>query len=121
MQATANFHDHISCPRLPETADVVDDAAALDATVHMLDPHPAPCDAPIDRFLCTREGSPSRLLGRHDHFDLGERKCQKAQILKQPAPCRQGIRGLIGNPLIVGATSVGATEKEDREHRIDQQ
>ena len=38
MQATANFHDHISCPRLPETADVVDDAAALDATVHRLDP-----------------------------------------------------------------------------------
>jgi hypothetical protein len=121
MQATANFHDHISYPRLPETADVVDDAAALDATVHMLDPHPAPCDTPIDSFLRTREGSPPRLLGRHDHFDLGERKCQKAQILKQPAPCRQGIRGLIGHPLIVGATSGGATEKEDREHRIDQQ
>ena len=62
MQATANFHDHISCPRLPETADVVDDAAALDATVHRLDPHPAPCDAPIDSFLRTREGSPRGFL-----------------------------------------------------------
>jgi hypothetical protein len=121
MQATAHFHDHLSCPRLPEAADVVDDAAALDATVHLLDPHPAPCDAPIDRFLRTREGSPPRLLGRHEHFDLGEHQGQTAQILKPPAPCRQGIRGLLGNPLIVGATSGGATEKEDREHRIDQQ
>ena len=40
MQATANFHDHLACPRLPETVDVVDEAAALDATVHLLDPHP---------------------------------------------------------------------------------
>ncbi len=120
MQATANFQDHLACPRLPETADVVDEAAALDATVHRLDPHPAPCDAPIDRFLRTREGSPPRLLGRHDDCDLGEHTCQNAQILKPPAPCRPGIRGLISHPLIVGATSGGATAQEDREHRMDQ-
>ena len=51
----------------------------------------------------------------------GSVKAREPRILKPPAPCRQGIRGLIGHPLIVGATSVGATEKEDREHRIDQQ
>ena len=62
MQPTANVHDHLSCPRRPEAADVVDEAAALDATVHRLDPHPAPCDAPIDSVLRPREGSPPRLL-----------------------------------------------------------
>ena len=46
---------------------------------------------------------------------------QTAQILTPPAPCRQGIRGLIGHPLLVGATSVGAPANEDRAHRLDQQ
>ena len=121
MPCTADFYEQIADACFPQAAGVVDDTAALDAAVDVLDAHASAGDAPIRGFLCARERPAPRLLGRHDHLDLGERQCQKAQILKQPAPCRQGIRGLISHPLIVGATSVGATEKEDREHRIDQQ
>jgi len=99
----------------------VDDAAALDAAVHMLDADTPAGNAPIGGFLRACEGAPPRLLRRHDHFDLRERKRQKAEILEQPAPRGQGIRGPIGNPLIVGASSIGFTEKENRECRVDQQ
>jgi hypothetical protein len=37
MERTANFHDPIADACLPEAAGIVDDAAALDATVDVLD------------------------------------------------------------------------------------
>jgi hypothetical protein len=99
----------------------MDDAAALDAAVHMLDAHTPAGNAPIGGFLRACEGSPPRLLRRHDHFDLWEHKRQKAEILEQAAPRWQGIRGPIGDPLVVGAARIGRTEKENRECRVDQQ
>jgi hypothetical protein len=120
MQRTADFHDQIADPRLSQATDSVDDAAALDAAVDVLDAHTSAGDAPILRFLGPRELSSSRLPGWHDDFHLRERKRQKAQVLEQPAPCRQGVRVRIRNPLIVGAAGIGLTQKEDRERRIDQ-
>ena len=99
----------------------MDDAAALDAAVDMLDADTPAGNAPIGGFLRACEGSPPRLLRRHDHFDLRERKRQKAEILEQPAACWQGIRGAICNLLIVGAADISRTEKENRECRVDQQ
>ena len=99
----------------------MDDAAALDAAVHMLDADTPAGNAPIGGFLRACEGAPPRLLRRHDHFDLRERKRQKAEILEQPAACWQGIRGAICNLLIVGAADISRTEKENRECRVDQQ
>jgi hypothetical protein len=121
MQRTADFHDRISDPRLPEAADVVDNAAALDAAVDMLHACAPTGNAPIRSLLLTRERSAPRLLRRHDDLDLVEGERQEAEILEQPAPRGQGIRGLIGNPLIVGAAGIGRTEKENREGRVDQQ
>ena len=84
MQCAANFHDQVADARLPEAAGVVDNAAALDATVDVFDAHAATCNASIGRFLVAREGSPPRLLRRHDDLDLVERERQEAQILEQP-------------------------------------
>jgi hypothetical protein len=121
MQRTADFHEQVTDAGLPEAADVVNDAAALDAAVHMLDADTPAGNAPIGSFLRACEGAPPRLLRRHDHFDLRERQRQKAEILEQPAPRGQGIPGPIGNPLIVDAAGISLTEKETRERRIDQQ
>ena len=121
MQRTADFHDQIADADLPEAIGVMDDAAALDATVDVLDPDPATGDAPIGPFLGAREGPTPWLLGGHDDLDVVECEGQEAEILEQPAPRGQGVRGGIGNALIVGAASVSVTEKEDRERRVDQQ
>jgi hypothetical protein len=87
----------------------------------MLKVHMTADDAPIRRFLPTREGPATRLLRRHDHLDLVEGECQEAQILEQPAPCGQGVRGRLSNALIVRATGVGLTEKENHERGVDEQ
>ena len=121
MQRTADFHEQIADARLPQAAGVVDDAAALDAAVDVLDAHATARDAPIRRFLRAREGPAPRLPRRHDDVDPVERKRQEAEILESSAACRQGVWGGIRNPLIVGAAGIGLTEKEDRECRIDQQ
>jgi hypothetical protein len=63
----------------------------------------------------------SRLASRHDDLDVVQRKCQKAQILEQPAARGQGVWGGIGNAFIMGTARIGLTQKEDREHRIDPQ
>jgi hypothetical protein len=57
MQGTADFHDHIAPARLPQAADVVDDAATLDAAVDVLDADAAARDPTIGGFLRPRESS----------------------------------------------------------------
>jgi len=121
MQRTTDFHDQIADARLPEAADVVHDAAALDTAVDVLDAHTATRDAPIRGFLRAREGAASRLPGRHEDLHLVQRKRQEAEILEQAAPCRQGVRGGIGHAFIVGAAGRGLTQQENRAHGIDQQ
>ena len=84
MQCTADFHDQVADARLPQPAGVVDDTAALDAAIDVLDADAATCDASIGGFLAAREGSAAGLAGRHDDLDLVERERQEAQILEQP-------------------------------------
>jgi hypothetical protein len=120
MPRTAEFHDQIADADLPEAIGVMDDAAALDATVDVLDPDPATGDAPIGPVLGAREGPTPWLLGGHDDLDVVACEGQAAEILEQPAPRGQGVRGGIGHARIVGAASVSVTEKEDRERRVDQ-
>jgi hypothetical protein len=121
MHGTADFHDRISDPRLPEAADVVDDAAALDAAVDMLNAHAPTSEAPIRRFLRLRERLSSWLPGWHEGLHLIERERQEAQLLEPPAPRRQGIRGGIRDAFIVDTARLGLTQKENREPSIDQQ
>ena len=72
MQRTANFHHQIANACLPEAAGVVDDTAALDTAVDVLDADAAARNAPIGGFLCPRERPAPRLLGGHDDLDLVE-------------------------------------------------
>jgi hypothetical protein len=88
MPRTADFHDQISDARLPEAAEVVDDAAALDATVDVLEADTPASEASIASFLRACEGSAPRLPGRHDDFHLVQRECQEAEVLEPPAACR---------------------------------
>jgi hypothetical protein len=99
----------------------MDDATALHTAVHVLNADTPASNAPIGGFLCTGEGTPTRLLGWYDDLDLRERKRQKAQILEQPAACGQGVRGGIGHALIMGAPGIGLTEKDHRQCGVDQQ
>jgi hypothetical protein len=121
MQRTADFHEPIADARLPQAAGVVDDAAALDAAVDVLDAHATAGEAPIRRFLRACEGPAPRLPRRHDDVDPLEHQRQEAKILEQSAACRQGVWGGIRNPLIMGAASIGLTQEEEREGRIDQE
>jgi hypothetical protein len=121
MQGTTDFHEQIADARLPQATGVVDDAAALDAAVDMLDAHAATREASIRGFLRAREGPPPRLLRRHDDRDVVEGERQEAQILEQPAARGQRVRGGISDALIVGTARIGLTEREDRECRIEQQ
>ncbi len=121
MQRTADFHDRITDARLPQTADVVDKAAALDTANDVLDAHAATRDAPIRGFLRACEGPASRLPGRHDDLDLLQGEGQEAQILEQPTARRQGVGGGIGNPLVMGTARVGLAQKKDRERGVDQE
>jgi hypothetical protein len=82
MQRTADFHDRLSDPCLPEATDVVDDAAAIDATVDVLDTHAATGDTVVHSLLLAREGTAPGLLRRHDGFHLVQRNRQEAQILE---------------------------------------
>jgi hypothetical protein len=78
MQGTADFHDQIADARLPQSACVMDDAAALDAAVDVLDPDSATRDAAIGRFLHAREGSAPGLPSGHDARDPVE--CEGALV-----------------------------------------
>jgi len=75
----------------------------------------------VGQLLLPRELSATWFLRRHENFHLGKREREKAQVLQQPTPRWQGIRRGVSDGLIVRATAVGVTEKENREGRIDQQ
>jgi hypothetical protein len=121
MQRPADFHDQITDARLPEAAGLMDNAAALDAAVDVLDAYATAGDAPMRRFLRTREVPSPWLPGRHDDLHVAERERQEAPLLEQSAARGHGRRGGIGNPLILGAPRIGGTEQEARECRIAQQ
>jgi hypothetical protein len=121
MQRTADFHDQIADACLPQTARVVDDAAALDAAVDVLDADPAARNPAIGPFLRTREGAAAWFLGGHDDLDVVEGERQEAEILEPPAARGQGVRRGIHNPLVMGAARVSIAQEEAREHGVDQQ
>jgi hypothetical protein len=121
MQRTADFHDEIANTGLPQAAGVVDDAAALDAAVDVLNAHAAAREAPIRRFLRACEVPASRFAGWHDDLHPVECERQAPEILEQAAARGQGIRGGIGNPLIMGASGIRVTQKENGERGVDQQ
>jgi len=85
MPRTANFHEQIADARLPQAADVGDDAAPLDATVDVLEVHATTGETPMRSLLRACAPPASRLPGRHDALYPGERAGQEAQIMA-PSP-----------------------------------
>jgi len=118
MQGTAEFHHEIADAVLPQPDAVLHDAAALDAAVDMLDPQPTVVQGLIGELLLQRQFLAAGFLGGHEDLHLGQRERQKAQILQQPAPSRQGIGRGIGNRLIMDTAAVGVAEEEDDEKGI---
>lgn len=72
-------------------------------------------------LLLRREFLVAGLLGRHEDLDLGQRERQEAEVLSQPAPGRQRVRGSLGNTRIVRTAAVGVAEKEEDQQGSDQQ
>jgi hypothetical protein len=102
MQRATNFHHAIAHTSVSEATRLVDDAAAFDAPIDVLDAHSTAGDPPIRRLPRARELPASRLPGRHDAFDLGERERQEAQILEQATPRGKEIGGGLGHALTWG-------------------
>ena len=121
MQRAADFHDQIADARLPKTIGVMDDATALHAAVDVLNAHATARNTPVRSFLRARESPAPRLLGRHDHLDVRQRKRQEPKILEQPAARGQRVRSGIGHAFIVGTARIGLTQEENREPGIDQE
>src|SRR6266516_4562434 len=121
MQSTADFHDQITDACLSQAAGVVNNATAFDAAVDVLNTHAAAGETPIRGFLGARQGSSSRFTGWHEGFHVVKGERQEAEILEQPAACGQGVRGGLGNALIMGAPGIGLTEKDNRQRGVDQQ
>ena len=106
MQGTTEFHDQIADAVLPQPDPVFDDAAALDAAVHMLDPQPTVVQSLVGQVLVQRQFLTTGFLGGHEDLDLGQRERQEAQVLQQPTPGGQGIRRRVGNGLVMDATAI---------------
>jgi hypothetical protein len=87
----------------------------------MLDPQPTLVQRLVRHVLLPRAFLAAGCLGRHEDLHLGQREGQKAQILQEPAPRGQGIRGRIGNRLLMDAAAVGVAQQEDREEGMDEQ
>ena len=121
MQGTADFHHDIADTFLPQAEPIFHDTAALDTAVDMLDPQPTLVQSLVREVLLHRELLTAGFLGRHEDLDLGQRTRQEAQILHQPTPRRQGIRGGLGNPEVMNTAAVGVAQKEDCEGGIDEQ
>jgi hypothetical protein len=81
MQGTPEFHHEIADAVLPQPDPVFDDAAALDATVDMLDPQPTVMQGLVGQVLFQGERLAMGSLGRPEDLDLGQRKSQETQIL----------------------------------------
>jgi hypothetical protein len=99
----------------------VDEAAACDAAVDVLEARTPAGNPPIRGFVLAREGPAPRLLRRPDPHHLVEREGQEAEILEQAAARRQRVRGRRGNALIMSAPGIRLTQTEDRERGSDPQ
>ena len=81
VQGTTEFHHQIADTLLPQADPVFHDAAALDTTVHVLDPQPTLVERLVGPLLLPGQLLAAWLLGRHEDLHLRERKRQETEIL----------------------------------------
>src|SRR5262245_2249547 len=119
VQGATELYHQITDPLLPQVDPVLHNAAALDTAIDMLNAQPTLVERLVRALLLQRQLLPPGLLRRHENHHLRERERQEAEILQEPAPCRQGIRVRVRNWLRMGTAAIGVTEKEDEEQGID--
>jgi hypothetical protein len=91
VEGAAEFHHEITDASLPQADAVFDNTAALDTTVHMLDPQPPLVEYLVGPLLLQGQLLTAWLLRRHQDLDLRECERQEAQILQQPTPGREWV------------------------------
>src|SRR5438132_6851296 len=116
VEGTTEFHHQIADALLPQADAVFDDATTLDTAVDRLDPQPTLVQRLVRPLLLQRERLAAWLLGWHEDLHPRERERQESQILSQPAPCGQGIRGRVGNALVMdtAVAYLGAADNVSR-------
>jgi hypothetical protein len=119
VEGAAEFHHEITDASLPQADAVFDNAAALDTTVHMLDPQPPLVEYLIGRLLLQGQLLTAWLLHRYKDLDLRERERQEAQILQQPTSGCEWVGGGLSDAQIMDTAAVGVAQKEDDEQGID--
>ena len=87
----------------------------------MFNPQPTLMQGLVVQLLLHCQLLTTGFLGRHQDVHLRERKRQEAEILQEAAPLRQGIRGGLGNPLVMDATAIGVAQEDDCERGCDLQ
>src|SRR5215468_9383097 len=121
VEGAAEFHHEITDASLPQADAVFDNAAALDITVHMLDPQPPLVEYLVGPLLLQGQLLTAGLLRRHEYLHLRERERQEAQILQQPTPGREWVGSGLSDAQLMDTAAVGVAQKENREHGIDEQ
>jgi hypothetical protein len=121
VQGATELHHEIADALLPQADPVLHDATTLDAAVDMLDPESPLVEHLIGQVLLQGELRTAGLLRRHEDLHLRERERQKAQILQQPTPSREGVGGGLRDAQIMDPAAVGVAQKEEEEERIDEQ
>jgi hypothetical protein len=111
MPRTADFPDQVATPRLSPATESVDDAAALDAAVDVLEAHTAPGDArlPVEAPVAHR-----RLERRFKGWD------QRAQLLHGETGQIQDLHGAgldLGTPSISPGDGLPSLEAKDTINR----
>src|SRR6267143_724697 len=121
VQGTADLHHESADARLPQAAPVFHHATTLDAAVDMLDPQPPLVERLVGQVLLQGELRTAGLLRRYEDLHLRQRERQKAQILQQPPPSREGVGGGLRDAQIMDPAAVGVAQKEDREEGMHEQ
>ncbi len=121
MQGTADVHPHVAHPLFPHPDGLFAHAAAFDTALDMFDAHPSPRYLAIARFLLRCQLLPARLLRRLEDVHALQGEGLKTRVLQQVTPRRQRIRCRVGDALVVDASRMGLTQKQDAQRGVDQQ
>src|SRR5438128_3631445 len=121
MQGTADFHHHVAHPLFPHPDGLFEHAAAFDTAMYIFNAHPSPRYLAIARFLLLGQLLPARLLRRLEDVHALQREGLKTRVLQQVTPSRQRIRCRVGDALVVDASRMGLTQKQDAQRGVDQQ
>src|SRR5437016_10555127 len=118
VEGAAEFHHEITDASLPQADEVFDNAAALDTTVHMLDPPPPLVEYLVGQLLLQGQLLTAWLLRRHEHRHLRERERQKAQSLQHPTPGQEWGGSGLGDAQLMDTAAVGVAQTENDEQAL---